>query len=230
MMAETFYRYRFDVPRPKLKAYLAQTAAVVTELPAFQELSAALDIAYLRIKSYDGAAQLWESLLAAYPDTPLRPLALYRLGWAYRSTSAAGLPRDSDAAFLDLVRTQPETELGRLAQAARQTPWKSQDALMAYSLFPGLPQLYLGEYAEGSLRVGIGLASMAALVVPTVLAIQRGGALSFADDWPLLLTASVGLLVLTVDYAGSYQEGVHSVVQHNERQEERFERSHPSAP
>ena len=230
MMAESFYRYRFDVPRPQLKAYLAQTAAVVTELPAFQELSAALDISYLRLKSYDGAAQLWETLIAAYPSSPLRPLALYRLGWAYRSTSVAGLPRDSDAAFAEVIRAEPDSELGALAREARQTPWKSQDVAMAYSLFPGLPQLYVGRYVEGSIRIAVGLASMAAVAVPVVLAIERGGALSFSHDWPLLLTGSLGLLVLTIDYAGSYQEGVHSVVEHNERQEALFERMRPNAP
>jgi hypothetical protein len=230
MMAESFYRYRFDVPRPKLKAYLAQTAAVVTELPAFQELSAALDISYLRLKSYDGAAQLWETLLAAYPDSPLAALTLYRLGWVYRSTSAAGLPRDSRAAFLKVAHGEPSSELGQLALAAHQTPWKSQDATMAYSLFPGLPQLYVGEYTEGGIRIAVGLGSLAAVVIPTVLAIQRGGALSFKHDWPLLLTGSCGLLVLTIDYAGSYQQGVHSVVEFNERQEARFERSRPGAP
>jgi hypothetical protein len=231
MLAECFYRYRFDVPPPTGKSILAQATAVITELPAFQELSAALDIGSLRLKSYDGAAQLWETLLATHPDTVLKPLTLYRLGFTYRNAGVSGLPRKGgDAAFDELIRGGRGGELIELARAAKSAPWKSRDVATAYSLLPGLPQMYVGEWWSGSLRLTVGLGALAAVIVPTALAIKRGGDLSLSHDWPLLVTGTVGLLVLTVDYTLSYQDAIHSVVQFNERSEARFERAHPWAP
>src|SRR6185503_11028858 len=88
MQAEGFYRYRFESTHGVL-SYVASGAAAIIDLPALQSLAGSLDLVELRLGSYDGAVHLWELLLADVPETRLRTLALYRLGWAYRSTGAA---------------------------------------------------------------------------------------------------------------------------------------------
>jgi hypothetical protein len=230
MQAEGFYRYRLGPPPVTAQGYLVQAAAVVSELPAFQELAGALDIGDLRLKTYDGAVQLWETLLRRSPNSQLRPLTLYRLGWAYRNTGVAGLPRrDGNDAFAELARDFPGTTLARLGQSAQNVPWKSKDRATLWSLLPGAPQFYVGEYKSGSLRLGLGLGALAAFIVPTVLAIERGGDLALKHDWPLLLTGLAGVLVLSVDYSESYHDGVRSVLEFNETEERRFEAAHPDA-
>src|SRR4051794_7893338 len=69
MQAESFYRYRFDPPPRSPGTYIAQIAAVAAELPALQALSGSLDLNEFRLKAYDGAVQLWESLLLQYPKS-----------------------------------------------------------------------------------------------------------------------------------------------------------------
>src|SRR5436190_525598 len=92
LQAESLYRYRFQPPRRGALAYLAEGAAAIADLPALQSLAGSLDLSDLRLRTYDGAVQLWETLLERHPGTTLRPLTLYRLGWAYRSVGASGLP------------------------------------------------------------------------------------------------------------------------------------------
>jgi hypothetical protein len=231
MQAEGFYRYRLPTPDMATAGYLVQALAVITELPAFQELSGALDIGYLRLQTHDGAVQLWETQLAKHPHGVLRPLTLYRLGWAYRSAGVAGLPRASgDEALAQLIAESPDHALAPLARAAREVPWKSRTKATLYGIFPGLPQLYLGEYVSGGVRLTVGLGALAAVVTTAVLAIERGGDLSFKHDWPLLVTGAVGLLVLSIDYTESYHDGIESVLDWNARAERAFEAAHPAAP
>jgi hypothetical protein len=127
LQAESYYRYRFEFPPRSALSYVAQAAAAATDFPAFQALAGSLDLLDLRLKSYDGAVQMWETLLARYPQSRLRPLTLYRLGWAYRSSGVAGFPRGSgDEAFDLLVKEGPGSQLALLATEAKATPWKSK--------------------------------------------------------------------------------------------------------
>src|SRR6266446_1432241 len=107
LQAESFYRYRFETPPHNTMSYLAEGAAVITDFPALQSLAGSFDLVDLRLRASDSAIQLWETLLSRYPQTTLRPLTLYRLGWAYRNASAAGFPRQSpDEAFDILIKEQ----------------------------------------------------------------------------------------------------------------------------
>src|SRR6266581_3372486 len=72
------------------------------------------------VRAVDGAVQIWETLLERYPRSPLRPLTLYRLGWAYHSVAASGFPRDSgDQAFDELARSGAPPSVAALLPAAR---------------------------------------------------------------------------------------------------------------
>jgi hypothetical protein len=229
--AESFYRYRFTFPPRSFGTQLAQAGAVVVELPALQALAGSLDLMDLRLRSYDAAVQLWETLLAEHPTSLLRPLALYRLGWAYRSAGVAGLPRESgDEAFALLARDHPASPPARFSAAAQATAWKSKGTATGLSIVPGLGQMYVGEPLNGSVRLAIALAAVAMIVVPTVMAYQRRDDLTWSGDWPLLATGIGGFVILSIDYTTAYQDALRGVVQFNERAEERFEDEHPDAP
>ncbi len=231
LQGEAFYRYRFQ-PAPRgFLTYIAQGAAVAIELPMLQAVAGSLDLMDLRLKSYDGAIHLWESMLVHRPATPLRPLTLYRLGWAYRNAGAAGFPRDSgDQAFDLLAHDYPSSPLARLALDARQVPWKSKDTATALSLVPGLGQVYVREYANGAVRFAIGVASVAMVAAPAVIAYRRRSEVTLHDDWPLLVSALAGLIFLGVDYTTAYQDALRGVVNWNEQGEAAFEDRHPDAP
>src|SRR5262249_11349048 len=150
-----------------------------------------------------------ETLLDRHSDSPLRPLALYRLGWAYRSTGAQGFPRMSgDDAFDALERDYPGSSLARLAAEARSVPWKSKTTAATYSIIPGLGQIYEGRFENGAIRLGIGVTSAAAVLVPLGIALHRGHDLEWNHDWPLLLTGTLGAIVVSIDYTTSYQDAV----------------------
>jgi hypothetical protein len=231
LQAESLYRYRFTPTPRSVSSQLAQTAAVVAELPALQAYAGSLDLMELRTRASDGAVQLWETLLAQYPCTTLRPLTLYRLGWAYRSTGVSGLPRDSgDEAFADLLRSHSTSPLAPLAREAMRVPWKSRDTATTWSLVPGLGQMYVGDYGSGLAYLGVALAAVAMIVVPAAIAFHRRSDLEWRGDWPLLAIAGGGVIVLTIDYTLAYQDVLRSVVLYNEKAEPRFESQHPNAP
>jgi hypothetical protein len=231
MQAESFYRYRFQAPPRNAASTLAVVAGVITELPVLQALGGSLDLQELRLRSPDGAIHLWETLLARDPRTVLRPLALYRLGWAYRNAGVSGLPRESgDAAFDELIAAAPGSPLAGLATAAKREPSKSKDAATGLSLVPGLGQFYLGHTLSGTVRLAVGVGSLALIAVPIYVAFQRGSDLSWSHDWPLLATGLGGLIVLSIDYTLSYQDAIAGVVEYNDRVEADFERRHPEAP
>ena len=231
MQAESFYRYRFQAPPRNAASTAAVVAAVVTDLPAFQALAGSLDLIDLRLRGADGAIHLWETLLVRDPNTRLKPLALYRLGWAYRNASVSGLPRESgDAAFDELTTFAPGSDLAVLAAAARREPWKSKDTATELSLIPGLAQFYLGHTLSGTVRLTVGLASLAMIAVPIYVAYQRRSDLSWSNDWPLLATGLGGLILLSVDYTLSFQDAMAGVVEFNDRVEADFEARHPEAP
>ena len=198
LQAEAFYRYRFEPPRRGGTSFLAEAAAAITDFPALQSLAGSLDLVDLRLRSADGAVQLWETLLQRYPNSPLRPLTLYRLGWAYRNVGAAGLPRESgDEAFKELLRAGTPAPIAAILPAARATPSKSKGTAARWSLIPGLGQFYVGEPVNGSVRLAMALAATAAIVTPAVIGFERGSDLTFKHDWPLLAR---GLVVLSIDY------------------------------
>ncbi|HVV53279.1 MAG TPA: hypothetical protein VHO06_26720 [Polyangia bacterium] len=231
LQAEAFYRYRFAPPPRGALSYLGEFGAAVTDFPALQAFAGSLDLLELRLRSTDSAIQLWETLLARRPKTALRPLALYRLGWAYPNSDVLGLPRASGAeAFAALAAESPGTPLAALAGAAAAVPMKRKGTAAAWSAFPGLGQLYVREYGSGAVRVGIALASMAAVAVPATVAYQRRADLTWKRDWPLLVASVGGLVVLSFDYTASYEDAMRGVVQWNERAEARFEDAHPDAP
>ena len=67
------------------------------------------------------------------------------------STGVSGLPRESgDEAFDALAAEAPGTPLAALALEAKNTPWKSKGTAAAWSMVPGLGQLYVGEKASGA--------------------------------------------------------------------------------
>jgi hypothetical protein len=231
LQAESFYQYRFEPPPRTAGSYLAQAAAVTFDFPALQALAGSMDLLELRLRTYDGAVQLWETLLSRHPNTALRPLVLYRLGWAYRNSGAVGFPRESgDEAFALLVREHPSSPLAALAKHARDAQWKSRDKATSLSIVPGLGQFYVGERLSGGVRLAIALAAVALVVAPTVVAYQRRDELSFQDDWPLLATGLGGVILLSIDYTTAYQDALRGVVEWNERAEAAFQARHPDAP
>lgn len=230
LQAEGLFRYRFAPPGRGFGSYLAQTMAAAVDFPVLDSLAGALDLYSLRLKSYDGAVQLWETLLARSPSTPLRPLALYRLGWAYRNSIASGLPGGSEQAFDELVTRHAGSPLAPLAAEARRTAWRSQGRATALSLLPGMGQIYAGETRNGAVRLAIAVVASGMVLVPSVIAFERRNDLSWGRDWPLLVTGIAGAIILTTDYSSSYQDALRAVLEYNERSESAFEDSHPAAP
>jgi hypothetical protein len=231
LQAEGFYRYRFDFPPRQLLSYLAQGAAAITDLPALQSLAGSLDLVDVRLRGADSAIHLWETLLARHPDTPLKSFALYRLGWAYRSAGASGLPRESGGdAFDALDKSDPHSAFAALSAEARKVESKSKGTGTAFSIVPGLGQMYVGEYGNGILRLAVALASVAMIVAPVAVAYDRRQDLSWGKDWPLLATGLGGLVLLSIDYTSAYQDAMRGVVEFNETKEAEFEDAHPDAP
>lgn len=228
MQAEAMFRYRF-APHRSTGALFAELAASATDLPMLEAVAGSLDLFALRLKTNDGAIQLWESLLDRNPTTPLRALALYRLGWAYRNHTVTGFVGSTDVVFDALARDFPGSELAQLGVAAKRTPHKSPTTATAWSIFPGAGQIYAGETGNGLVRLGVAAAAAAAIIVPSVVAYQRND-LNFSNDWPLLVSGVVGATVLAVDYTNSYQDALRAVLEYNERSERAFEDEHPDAP
>jgi hypothetical protein len=231
MQAEALYQYRYALPSRGITSSLVEFAAAVTDFPVLQSFAGSLDLLDVRLRSTDAAIQLWETLLAQKPRTALRPLTLYRLGWAYPSSDVLGLPRETgQEAFAALIADQPNTPLGTLAQEAQRVPMKRKSTAAELSIAPGLGQFYVGRYGSGSIRLGIALAALAAVVAPLVVAYDRRADLTWQRDWPLLATGVAGIFVLSFDYTASYEDAMRGVVEWNERAEADFESRHPDAP
>lgn len=226
MQAEGFYQYRFLPPGRNTEKYFAEAAAAITDFPGFQSLAGSLDLEDLRFRAPDSAVQIWETLLELHPETKLRPLTLYRLGWAYRSVGAKGLPRSSpDEAFDELIKDQPNSSMAAYAKEAKKIPWKSKETAGFRSLVPGFGQMYLGDTRNGLARFGIAVAALMAVVAP-VYAAAHGG-----HNSALGVAAGVGgLIVLSFDFTSSYEDAMRGVVRWNERAESEFNLANPSAP
>jgi len=135
--------------RPDVRE-VGEAAAVVLELPALQALAGSLDLFELRLRACDGAVQIWETLLSRYAHSVLRPLVLYRLGWAYRNTISPGFPRDDPAQpHRQLIEGQPASSLSGFAREALRVPYKSPGTATSWSILPGAGQLYAGEVGSG---------------------------------------------------------------------------------
>ena len=226
MQAASFNQYRFSPPKKSTAKYLAEAASAVTDFPGFQSLAGSLDMEDLRFRAPDSAVQLWETLLQQYPNSSLKPLTLYRLGWAYRNVGAQGLPHDSPREPLNaLVRSYPHTQWATWANQAKEVPYKTKDEAGFYSLIPGMGQVYLGDRESGMTRLGVALAGLVAVAVPAYAAAQ-GKHVS-------MLSTAVGLgglIVLSFDFTNSYEDAMHGVVLWNERAEAAFQKQHPDAP
>ncbi|MBY0413745.1 MAG: hypothetical protein K2Q18_06255 [Bdellovibrionales bacterium] len=229
LQAESFYRYRFKPPKHNTKSFLAEAAATITDFPAFQSLAGSFSLLDLRLRSSDSAIQIWETLLLRHPQTQLRPLILYRLGWAYRYASVEGLPRKfPNEPFDELIKEQPKSSLSSLALEAKEIPWKSKSKAATRSLFPGLGQIYVDETHSGLIRMGIAVGALAAIIIPAYKATHKNT--NWKNDWPLLATGIAGLIVLSFDYTSSYEDAMRGVVDWNERAESKFNHEHPEAP
>jgi len=213
MQAEGLFRYRFARTPRSVGSYVAAISASIIDLPVLDSLAGSLDLDTLRLRASDGAVQLWESLVARNPSTPLRPLTLYRLGWAYRESIASGFPGSSDLAFDEIASKYRDSPYAPFAAEARSVAWKSQGSATAWSIVPT-----------------IALAAVAMIVVPSALAYERRNDLSWHNDWPLILTGIAGVTILTSDYSSSYQDAQRAVLEFNERHEAAFEDGHPTAP
>jgi hypothetical protein len=231
MQAEGFFEYRYALASRGTLSSLGEFAAAATDFPALQSFAGSLDLLDLRLRSVNSAIQLWETLLAQKPGTALRPLALYRLGWAYPNSDVLGLPREGGHdAFAALIAENPNTQLASLAGEAERVPMKKKSTAAAWSVVPGLGQFYEGRALSGTIRLGIALGSLAAVVAPAVVAYERRSDLTWHHDWPLLATSLAGLFVLSFDYTASYEDAMRGVVEWNERAEADFEGRHPEAP
>lgn len=226
LQAEGFYQYRFTPPKKSSAKYLAEAASAITDFPGFQSLAGSLDMEDLRFRAADSAVQLWETLLEQYPKTTLRPITLYRLGWAYRNVGAQGLPRISpNDAFDELIQDEPDSELARLAKKARDIPYKTKEEAGFRSLIPGMGQMYLGETQSGLTRLGIAVAGLVAVAVPVYQA-THGNHTSISST----AVGLGGLIMLSFDFTDSYEDAIHGVVRWNEQAESQFQKRYPTAP
>jgi hypothetical protein len=233
LQAESLYRFRFEAPSRGAGNYLAQGLAVAIEFAPLQALAASAGMFELRLRTYDGAAQLWETLLARRPASALKPLALYRLGWAYRSLNTSGFPREEPGdAWKELAREVPASPLVPLARAAAAVPYRAQDTAIELSLVPGAGQMYAGEWGNGVARLAVALAAAAVAVVPIVVLYDRWKKDQFTQRENLAWagTSVLGIILLNVAYTTAYQDAQRAAVEYNERAEARFEDEHPEAP
>ncbi len=226
LQAEGFYQYRFTPAKKSNVKYLAEAASAMTDFPGFQALAGSLDVEDLRFRSSDSAVQLWETLLQDYPDTVLKPLTLYQLGWAYRNVGAQGMPRsDPNEAFDELIQDQADSNLGMLARDAKKVPYKTKEQARFRSLIPGMGQIYLDEPQSGFTRLGVMVAGLVAMAVPLYYA-KQGRKQSLSS----VAIGFGGLVILSFNFTNASEDAIHGVIRWNERAESEFQRQHPTTP
>ena len=224
LQAEAFFGYRYQLRLHGARSYAAQTLAAVLDFGPFSALAAGNGVADLRLQMYDGAAQLYEAHLARYPQSKLRPLALWRLGFAYRAGAADGFPRDEGQALAELVSLQDPT-LSPLAALAQKVPWKSQDTAVGLSVLPGLGQIYAGETWNGVVRMVLAAAFATVFALPLVQALQHDSL-----GWKRIAVSTAGFIGLQVVYSTAFQDAQRAALEFDERQEAAFLSAHPEAP
>ena len=117
-----------------------------------------------------------------------------------------------------------------LVVAARKRSAPALGTATRLSLVPGLGQFYVGKALSGTVRLAIGIGSVAMIALPLYIGYQRRHDLSWSHDWPLLATGVGGIIILSIDYTLSYQDAMRGVVEFNDRVEADFEARHPDAP
>jgi hypothetical protein len=105
------------------------------------------------MQAYNGAVQVYEALIERYPDSELKPLVLYRLGWAYRNIGMEGFPRNGQDVLKELLNGYPASPFAPWAAEMIQLPFKTQGKAAAWSLIPGAGQMYVGEWRMGAIRL-----------------------------------------------------------------------------
>ncbi len=226
LQGESLFFYRFALARSRgTRSYAAQAAAAFADFAPLTVLSASQGLLDLRLHAYDGAAQLYTTLASAYPRSARRPAALYRLGWACRSTSEDAFPCSPRGAMDALQREYPDSPLAPLARDALRVPMKSLDRATTWSILPGAGQIYVGEVLNGTVRLSVGAAFGALALVPIVAMIRAR-----RFGWFPSALSAVGGIGLQVTYTTAYQDAQRAVLEYNERQEAAFEAAHPDAP
>lgn len=223
LQAESFYFYRTELRGPGAGSYLAQAAAAFTDFAALNVLAASQGPLELRLRAYDGAARLYSTLSTRYPESALRPMALYRLGWACRSASDESC--GSDESFQALWRAYPGSALAERAREAARVPSKSLGAATAWSILPGAGQLYVGEVLNGTVRLSVAAGFGALTLVPIITMVSER-----KFGWLPTALSFLGLVGLQVTYTTSYQDAQRAVLDFNERQEAAFEAAHAGPP
>jgi hypothetical protein len=224
LQAESFYRYRWLFNLHDGRSYALQTVAAAVDFGPLSAFASSNGVGDLRLLAYDGAAQLFEAHLARFPQSPLAPLSLWRLGWAYRAGETEAFARGTDDVFSELVKRR-DPIFSPLAASARATPWRSQDTAATLSILPGLGQIYAGETLNGVVRMALAIGFAALFTVPLVAAVHQDSL-----GWKRLAASSAGLIGLQVDYTTSYQDAQRAALEFDEREEAAFLAAHPDAP
>jgi hypothetical protein len=224
LQAESFYRYRWSLRLHDSRAYALQTVAAAIDFGPFSALASTNGVGDLRLGAYDGAAQLYEAHLERFPQSRLAPLALWRLGWAYRAGQVKEFPRGTDEVFAELIR-RGDPQLSPLAAQARAAPWRSQDTAVGLSALPGLGQIYCGETANGVVRMVLAAGFAALFAAPLALAVRQGSL-----GWQRLAASTAGFVGLQVVYTTSYQDAQRAALEFDEREEAAFRAANPEAP
>jgi hypothetical protein len=218
LQAEAVYRARPTLEAPRgAWSYGLEVMAASTGLGPLSAAASQGGPLGLRLDGYNEAALLYEAFLADFPDSSLRSLALWRLGWAYRNTTASGLPRDSDAALRALAAEYPHAPEAAWVSEAQHAPWKSQRTLTWLALIPGLGQFYVGEPLNGSVRLAIGAGFGALALLPTLYLLRHD------FRWGPALLATVGVIGFEVSVSSSFEAARRSALEFNEAEEARFE-------
>ena len=225
LQAESFYRYRWSISSlHDGRSYALQTVAAALDFGPFSALASTNGVGDLRLQAYDGAAQLYEAHLAAYPHGGLAPLSLWRLGWAYRAGQSEGFPRNTDDVFAELIKRN-DPLLSPLAAEARATPWRSQDTAVALSILPGLGQIYAGETLNGIVRMVLAAGFATLFAVPLIQAVNQDSL-----GWKRIAWSTAGFIGLQVIYTTSFQDAQRAALDFDEREEAAFMAAHPQAP
>lgn len=224
LQAESFYRYRWSLHLHDSRSYALQIVAATLDFGPFSAAASNNGVSDLRLLAYDGAAQLYEAHLARFPEGKLAPLALWRLGWAYRAAQSESFPRGSDEVFGHLTKSG-DPLLSPLAAEALRTPWKSQDTAVALSIVPGLGQIYAGETANGVVRLVLAAGFAALFAAPLIVAARQD-----SYTWQRLTASTLGFIGLQVVYTTSYQDAQRAALEYDERAEAAFMAAHPAAP
>ncbi len=225
LQAESFDLYRFTLRRSADLTLAAQILAATTDFSPLNYLAAGLEVDDLRLQAYNAAAQLYEALLERYPDSPLAPLALYRLGWVYRNVDLPGFPTGAEGAVRRLRECYPDSPLVPWALAAAKVPYRTQSGATAWSILPGAGQIYVGQWASGAVRLSVaaGFSALALAPIGSMLVRRR-------LDWVGVILSTLGVVGLQVTYTTAYQDAERGALEFNEARERDFDRAHPDAP